>query len=154
MSNQIRDDTHPIITKKSFNVNYTINGSKNNILFTSVCTQFNKYILLPVPLGSIKVFNQNVDAETAEEIVTMAYDCGKISRRKSYFHHFLSSIIDCDLQYNNVSNVYAYILGINYFDICDPCGTDRAEQEIGKIVRKKGWNRRSYVISTRVYWHR
>ena len=26
--------------------------------------------------GSIKVFNQNVDADTAEEIVTMAYDNG------------------------------------------------------------------------------
>ena len=104
-------------------------------------------------LGSIKVFNQNVDAETAEEIVTMAYDCGKISRRKSNFQHLLSSI-NRYLVYNSVSNVYTSILGINYFDICDPCGTDRAEQEIGKIVRKKGWNRRSYVISTRVYWHR
>lgn len=72
-----------------------------------------------IALGSIKVFNQNVDAETAEEIVTMAYENG-----------------------------------INYFDICDPSGTDRAEQEIGRIVRKKGWDRRSYVISTRVYWHR
>merc|ERR1712180_76251 len=63
-----------------------------------------------IALGSIKTFNQNVDADTAEEIVTMAYENG-----------------------------------INYFDICDPCGTDRAEQEIGRIVRKKGWNRRSYV---------
>ena len=67
----------------------------------SVCPQFNKYILLLVRLGSIKVFNQNVDAETAEEIVTMAYDCGKISRRKSDFHPFLLK-----LEYNNVSNVY------------------------------------------------
>ena len=40
-------------------------------------------MLLLVLLGSIKVFNQNVDAETAEEIVTMAYDCGKINRRRS-----------------------------------------------------------------------
>ena len=29
-------------------------------------------------LGSIKVFNQNVDADTAEEIVTMAYENGKL----------------------------------------------------------------------------
>jgi len=72
-----------------------------------------------IALGSIKVFNQNVEPDTAEEIVTIAYENG-----------------------------------INYFDICDPCGTDRAEQEIGRIVRKKGWSRRSYVVSTRVYWHR
>ena len=150
MSTQLRDDKHLIITKKSFNIYSTIIGSTNNLLFMSVCPQFNKYILLLVLLGSIKVFNQNVDAETAEEIVTMAYDCGKIRSRISYIHHFFIQ----DLEYNNVSNVYTYILGINYFDICDPCGTDRAEQEIGKIVRKKGWNRRSYVISTRVYWHR
>ena len=50
--------------------------------------------------------------------------------------------------------LFRFVLGINYFDICDPCGTDRAEQEMGRIVRKKGWSRRSYVISTRVYWHR
>ena len=29
--------------------------------------------------GSIKVFNQNVDADTAEEIVTMAYENGKLT---------------------------------------------------------------------------
>ena len=28
-------------------------------------------------VGSIKVFNQNVDADTAEEIVTMAYENGQ-----------------------------------------------------------------------------
>ena len=53
-----------------------------------------------------------------------------------------------------IENSIDTIIGINYFDICDPSGTDRAEQEIGRIVRKKGWDRRSYVISTRVYWHR
>ena len=53
-----------------------------------------------------------------------------------------------------IENSIDTLIGINYFDICDPSGTDRAEQEIGRIVRKKGWDRRSYVISTRVYWHR
>lgn len=72
-----------------------------------------------IALGSIKVFNQSVDPEVSEEIVTMAFDNG-----------------------------------INYFDICDPSGSERAEREMGRIVRKKGWNRRSYFISTRVYWHR
>lgn len=103
-------------------------------------------------LGSIKVFNQNVDAETAEEIVTMAYENGQCN-----LHIVVRTIINIRFLYTFckvIENSIYTIIGINYFDICDPSGTDRAEQEIGRIVRKKGWDRRSYVISTRVYWHR
>ena len=91
-----------------------------------------------------------MEPETAEEIVTMAYENGM------YIYFFLYLFIKRVLQVTccYIINDFLYNLGINYFDICDPCGTDRAEQEIGRIVRKKGWNRRSYVVSTRVYWHR
>ena len=88
----------------------------------------------------------------------MAYDHGKIIKL------IISVYPIVDLQTKNeinpvckLLNIHIHLsllIGINYFDICDPSGTDRAEQEIGRIVRKKGWNRRSYVISTRVYWHR
>ena len=37
------------------------------------------YDVSSLNLGSIKVFNQNVDAETAEEIVTMAYENGQFN---------------------------------------------------------------------------
>jgi len=50
--------------------------------------------------------------------------------------------------------VTAYENGINYFDVCDPFMSDRAERELGRIFAKKGWPRRSYFVSTRVFWHR
>ena len=50
--------------------------------------------------------------------------------------------------------VTAYENGINYFDVCDPFMSERAERELGRIFAKKGWPRRSYFVSTRVFWHR
>ena len=50
--------------------------------------------------------------------------------------------------------VTAYDNGINYFDVCDPFMSERAERELGRIFAKKGWPRRSYFVSTRVFWHR
>jgi len=48
----------------------------------------------------------------------------------------------------------AYESGINYFDICDPYMADEAERQLGRILKTKGWPRRNYVISTKVYWHK
>ena len=48
----------------------------------------------------------------------------------------------------------AYESGINYFDICDPYMADEAERTLGRILKTKGWPRRNYVISTKVYWHK
>ena len=48
----------------------------------------------------------------------------------------------------------AYDSGVNYFEISDPHQTDRAERELGRILRKKGWPRKSYVVSTKIYWHK
>jgi len=48
----------------------------------------------------------------------------------------------------------AYESGINYFDICDPYRADEAERQLGRILKTKGWPRRNYVISTKVYWHK
>jgi aryl-alcohol dehydrogenase-like predicted oxidoreductase len=48
----------------------------------------------------------------------------------------------------------AYENGINHFDVSDPYQVGRSEQELGRILRKKGWPRRSYYISTRIYWHK
>ena len=50
--------------------------------------------------------------------------------------------------------VTAYENGINYFVVCDPFMSERAERELGRIFAKKGWPRRSYFVSTRVFWHR
>lgn len=48
----------------------------------------------------------------------------------------------------------AYDSGINYFDICDPYMADESERQLGRILKKKGWPRRNYVISTKIYWHK
>ena len=48
----------------------------------------------------------------------------------------------------------AYESGINYFDICDPYLADDAERQLGRILKNKGWPRRNYVISTKIYWHK
>jgi len=48
----------------------------------------------------------------------------------------------------------AYDNGVNYFDVCDPFNAERAERELGRIFAKKAWPRRTYFVSTRVFWHR
>jgi aryl-alcohol dehydrogenase-like predicted oxidoreductase len=48
----------------------------------------------------------------------------------------------------------AYDNGINHFDVSDPFQAGRSEQELGRILRKKGWPRRNYYVSTRIYWHK
>lgn len=42
----------------------------------------------------------------------------------------------------------AFESGINLFDISEA----HSETEIGKILQKSGWNRASYVITTKIYW--
>ena len=46
----------------------------------------------------------------------------------------------------------AYEQGINFFDVSDPYDQDKTEREFGRIFQKKGWKRRDYIISTKVYW--
>ena len=48
----------------------------------------------------------------------------------------------------------AYESGINLFDISDPYNADEAERQLGRILKKKGWPRRNYSISTKIYWHK
>ena len=48
----------------------------------------------------------------------------------------------------------AYESGINLFDISDPYNADEAERQLGRVLKKKGWPRRNYFISTKIYWHK
>ena len=48
----------------------------------------------------------------------------------------------------------AYESGINLFDISDPYMADESERQLGRVLKKKGWSRRSYSISTKIYWHK
>ena len=46
----------------------------------------------------------------------------------------------------------AFENGINFFDISEPFTSKRAEVELGRIIKKKGWSRRKFVVCTKVYW--
>ncbi|XP_013792029.1 voltage-gated potassium channel subunit beta-3-like, partial [Limulus polyphemus] len=46
----------------------------------------------------------------------------------------------------------AYESGINVFDTADIYASGRAELLLGKILKKKGWRRSSYVITTKLFW--
>ncbi|XP_058830228.1 voltage-gated potassium channel subunit beta-2 isoform X4 [Topomyia yanbarensis] len=42
--------------------------------------------------------------------------------------------------------------GINLFDLSEAHSGTRAELELGKIIRKTGWKRTSFIITTKIYW--
>merc|ERR1719216_103374 len=57
---------------------------------------------------------------------------------------------DCELNEELVG--LAFDSGINFFDISEPYSSKRAEVELGRIIKKRGWNRRQYAVCTKVYW--
>nr|XP_057922182.1 voltage-gated potassium channel subunit beta-2-like isoform X2 [Doryrhamphus excisus] len=46
----------------------------------------------------------------------------------------------------------AYDNGINLFDTAEVYASGRAETTLGNILKKKGWRRSSYVVTTKIYW--
>ncbi|XP_051900474.1 voltage-gated potassium channel subunit beta-2-like [Pristis pectinata] len=46
----------------------------------------------------------------------------------------------------------AYESGINLFDTSEIYASGKAEATLGNIIKKKGWRRSSFVISTKLYW--
>merc|ERR550519_765392 len=57
---------------------------------------------------------------------------------------------DCEMNEDLVT--FAFDNGINFFDISEPFTSKRAEVELGRIIKKKGWSRRQFVVCTKVYW--
>jgi len=57
-----------------------------------------------------------------------------------------------DSELNEELVTLAFENGINFFDISEPFTSKRAEVELGRILKKKAWSRRQYVVSTKVYW--
>merc|ERR1712001_505426 len=57
---------------------------------------------------------------------------------------------DCEMNEDLVT--LAFENGINFFDISEPFTSKKAEVELGRIIKKKGWARRQFVVSTKVYW--
>ncbi|KAM4611675.1 voltage-gated potassium channel subunit beta-2-like [Polymixia lowei] len=46
----------------------------------------------------------------------------------------------------------AYDNGVNLFDTAEVYASGRAETTLGNILKKKGWRRSSYVVTTKIYW--
>ncbi|XP_037397002.1 voltage-gated potassium channel subunit beta-1-like isoform X2 [Pygocentrus nattereri] len=46
----------------------------------------------------------------------------------------------------------AYENGVNLFDTAEIYASGRAETVLGSIIKKKGWRRSSFVITTKIYW--
>ncbi|KAI8612974.1 NADP-dependent oxidoreductase domain-containing protein [Chytriomyces sp. MP71] len=48
--------------------------------------------------------------------------------------------------------VEAYNNGINFFDNAEVYASGKSEIAMGNVIKKHGWKRSSYVISTKIYW--
>lgn len=46
----------------------------------------------------------------------------------------------------------AYNAGINFFDNAESYGSGDSEMVMGNILKKKNWDRSSYLVSSKVYW--
>jgi len=46
----------------------------------------------------------------------------------------------------------AYDAGVNFFDNAETYGNGRAEISMGNVLKKTGWRRESYVVSTKIFW--
>ncbi|MFM7645739.1 MAG: potassium channel beta subunit family protein [Sphingomonadales bacterium] len=46
----------------------------------------------------------------------------------------------------------AYDNGVNFFDNAEVYALGESEKMMGRVLRKKGWDRTSYVVSSKVFW--
>ncbi len=46
----------------------------------------------------------------------------------------------------------AYNAGVNFFDNAETYANGKAETVMGNVLKKTGWRRESYVVSTKIFW--
>jgi voltage-dependent potassium channel beta subunit len=46
----------------------------------------------------------------------------------------------------------AYDAGVNFFDNAEAYASGKAETQMGIALKKSGWRRESYVVSTKIFW--
>jgi voltage-dependent potassium channel beta subunit len=73
--------------------------------------------LSELSLGAWVTFGQQIGNDTAEELMTIAYDAG-----------------------------------VNFFDNAEAYASGQAEVVMGNILKKKGWPRDTFVVSSKVFW--
>ncbi|XP_023321935.1 voltage-gated potassium channel subunit beta-2 [Eurytemora carolleeae] len=64
----------------------------------------------------------------------------------------LKSFSNDDSELNEEIVTLAFENGINFFDISEPFTSQKAEIELGRIIKKKGWSRRQFTVATKIYW--
>ncbi len=60
------------------------------------------------------------------------------------------SQVDIDLAVNCMKA--AYDNGVNFFDNAEVYENGKSEEIMGKALKKLGWRRSSYIVSTKLYW--
>jgi len=73
--------------------------------------------LSELSFGAWVTFAQQITNETAEELMTIAYDAG-----------------------------------VNFFDNAEAYASGQAEVVMGRILKKQGWGRDTFVVSSKVFW--
>ena len=61
-----------------------------------------------------------------------------------------ASSVDVDLAYDLM--VKAWDNGVNFFDNAEVYANGQSEIIMGKVLRRAGWKRSDYVISTKIFW--
>lgn len=61
-----------------------------------------------------------------------------------------ASSVDVDLAYDLM--VKAWDNGVNFFDNAEAYANGQSEIIMGKVLRRAGWKRSDYVISTKIFW--
>ena len=49
--------------------------------------------------------------------------------------------------------VAAHDAGLNFFDLSEAYSNNRAEMQLGNILKKRNWPRTSYHVMTKLYWN-
>jgi aryl-alcohol dehydrogenase-like predicted oxidoreductase len=58
--------------------------------------------------------------------------------------------IDEDIAYECMKT--AYKAGINFFDNAEAYAGGRSETVMGNIIKRAGWKRSDFVVSTKIFW--
>uniref|UniRef100_A0A6Q2YQL4 NADP-dependent oxidoreductase domain-containing protein n=1 Tax=Esox lucius TaxID=8010 RepID=A0A6Q2YQL4_ESOLU len=112
--------------------------------------------------GSRKV-HQRSESELASQFLEVAQKLVEKRRLELYLRECAISLTDCEAerssfvclrQFLSVTNLMtiAYEAGVNLFDTAEVYASGRAEITLGNIIKKKGWRRSSYVVTTKIYW--
>ncbi|MDH4280008.1 MAG: aldo/keto reductase, partial [Acidimicrobiia bacterium] len=57
-----------------------------------------------------------------------------------------------DIEKAEACMVEAYDAGVNFFDNAEAYAAGKSEEIMGEVIKRQGWPRHSYVISSKYFW--